>query len=82
MKLYLTTLALTLILLYLADTTITWRPFSITFGQGWVVLGMILIMCGCICLKCQWYTDGLKKGAEIKKEALQEVLKEKIKEKI
>lgn len=34
MKIYLTTLALTLLLAYLADTTITRRPFSISFGRG------------------------------------------------
>lgn len=73
MKHYLSTLALTLILAYLADTTITWRPFSISFGRGWLVLGIIFIMCGCICLKAQWYTDGLKRGAEIKEEVNQEL---------
>lgn len=83
MKLYLSTLALTLLLLYLADTTITFRPFSISFGRGWLVLGMILILCGCICLKAQWYNDGLKRGAEIKKEVRAEIKQqETIKESI
>lgn len=82
MKLYLTTLALTLLLLYLADTTITWRPFSISFGRGWMVLGAILIICGCICLKAQWYEDGLKRGAEIKQEVFDEIKERKIKETI
>lgn len=48
MKLYLTTLALSLLLLYLADTTITWRPFSISFGRGWLVLAGALMIIGWI----------------------------------
>lgn len=79
MKLYLSTLALTLMLLYLADTTITFRPFSISFGRGWLVLGMISIMAGCVCLKTQWYNDGLKRGAEIKEEVMEEIKQEEIK---
>lgn len=82
MKLYLSTLALSLLLLYLADTTITWRPFSISFGRGWLVLGMILIIAGCMCMWHQWYSDGLKRGAEIKKEVFEEIKERKIKETI
>lgn len=82
MKIYLTTLALTLIMLYLADTTITWRPFSISFGRLYLVAGIIFIMCGCICLKAQWYTDGVK-DAGIKEEVIEEIKEEKqIKESI
>lgn len=73
MKLYLTTLALTLILLYLADTTITFRPFSITFGRGWLVLGYILIAIGGTMIYYQGRWDGLKRGAEIKKEVNEEI---------
>lgn len=79
MKLLLETLALTLILLFIADTRITFSPFSITFGRGWLVLGIIMIMCGCLCLKYQWYGDGMKKGAEIKEEVKQEIKQEEIK---
>lgn len=71
MKTYFTTLAL--ILAYLADTTITWRPFSVSFGRLYLVVGIILIMCGCICLKAHWYEEGLKRGAEIKKEVIEEI---------
>lgn len=81
MKLYLTTLALTLMLAFIADTRINLWPFSISFGRGWLTLGIIFIMCGCICLKCQWYSDGLKRGAEIKKEVIEEV-KEEIKKEL
>lgn len=80
MKLYLSTLALTLMLAFIADTTITWRPFSISFARPWLAAGIILIMCGCICLKAQWYADGLKRGAEIKQEVREEIKEEKIKE--
>jgi uncharacterized membrane protein len=73
MKLYLSTLALTILLAYMADTRVTIWPFSITFARGWLVLGIILIMCGCICLKAQWYNDGLKRGAEIKEEVREEI---------
>lgn len=82
MKLYLSTLALTLMLAFIADTTITWRPFTISFARGWLVLGIIFIMCGCICLKAQWYADGLKKGAEIKEEVREEIKEKQIKESI
>ena len=73
MKLYLTTLALSLLLLYLADTTITFRPFSISFGRGWLVLGCILIALGATVIYYQGRWDGLKRGAEIKKEVIEEI---------
>jgi predicted membrane protein len=72
-------------LLFIADTRITIWPFSITFARPWLAIGIILIMCGCICLKAQWYNDGLKRGAEIKEEvfdAIKKVKKTKIKEDI
>lgn len=72
MKLYLSPLALTLMLAFIADTQITWRPFSITFARPWLAAGIILIMCGCICLRAQWYTDGVKRGAGIKEEVKEE----------
>lgn len=68
MKLFLETLTLTLLLLFLADTRITFSPFSITFGRGRMVLGIIMIMCGCLFLKYHWYEEGMKKGAEMKEE--------------
>jgi len=68
MKLYLSTLALTIMLAFIADTKITFSPFSISFARPWLAIGIILIMCGCICLKAQWYEDGLKKGTEIREE--------------
>lgn len=80
MKLYLSTLALTVLLLFLADTKITLWPFSISFGRGWLVLGIIQIICGCICLKAQWYSDGVKQGKEVKQEVIEEIKDEKIKE--
>lgn len=82
MKLYLSTLALTLMLLFIADTRITLWPFSIAFARPWLALGIILIMCGCICLKEQWYSDGLKRGAEIKEEVREIKEPVKIKESI
>ena len=79
MKLYISTLALTLMLALIADTKITFSPFSICFARPWLAVGIILILCGCICLKAQWYGDGLKRGAEIKEEVREPV---KIKENI
>lgn len=73
MKTYLTTLTLTLTLLYLADTTITWRPFSISFGRGMLVLGYILIAIGGTIIYYQGRWDSLKRSAEIKKEVREEV---------
>lgn len=80
MKLYLSILALSLMFAFIADTRIAFAPFSISFGRGWLVLGIILIMCGCVCLKCQWYSDGLKRGSEVKQEVFDEIKQEKIKE--
>lgn len=79
MKLYLSTLALTLILAFLADTRITFSPFSITFGRGWLVLGMILIALGAGIVYYQGRWNGLKRGAEIKEEVKQEIKQEEIK---
>lgn len=79
MKIYFETLALTLLLSFLAGTKITLWPFSISFARGWLALGIILIVCGCICLKAQWYEEGLRRGAEIKEEVEQEVKDQKIK---
>jgi hypothetical protein len=79
MKLYLHSLALFLLLAYLADTRITLWPFSITFGRLYLVLGIISIMCGCLLLKYDAYDEGLKKGAEIKEEVRQEIKEQDIK---
>lgn len=79
MKLYLSILALSLMLSFIADARITFAPWSISFGRGWLVLGIILIMAGCVCLKCQWYNDGLKRGTEIKKEVIEGIKQKKIK---
>lgn len=81
MKLILQSLFLVLILAYMAEFKISFSPFSISFGRGWLVLGFILIMCGCICIKAQGYKDGLEKGTEINKGLIKEVIEEKIKEK-
>lgn len=82
MKLYLTTLALSLLLFFLADITITWRPFSISFGRGWLVLGYILIAIGGTMIYYQGRWNGLKRGAEIKKEVREEIKQEIIKKSI
>jgi hypothetical protein len=44
MTLYLTTLILTLSLAFIADTTITICPFSITFARPLLAAGIILVM--------------------------------------
>jgi len=83
MKLYLSTLALTLMLAFIADTKITFSPLSISFARPWLAVGIILIMCGCICLKAQWYGEGLKRGVEIREEVIEEIKEPvKIKESI
>lgn len=78
MKLYLFTLALTLLLAYLADTRISFSPFSISFGRGWLVLGIILIIYGCICVRWQWCDDKIKKKVIEQVEQQQEEIKESI----
>lgn len=76
MKLLLQSLGLFLILIYLADIKITFRPFSITADRWMHVVGIVAIVSGCILIKSQSYKDGLKRGAEIKKEAIKEVIEE------
>ena len=44
MKLYLSTLALTLMLSFIADIRISFSPFSISFARPWLAVGIILIM--------------------------------------
>jgi hypothetical protein len=44
MKLYLSTLALFLMLAFIADIQITFFPFSISFARPWLAVGIILIM--------------------------------------
>jgi hypothetical protein len=75
MKIYLYTLALTILLAFMADARITLSPFNISFARPWLVVGIILIMCGCICLKAQWYGDGLKRGVEIKQDVFDDIKK-------
>lgn len=79
MKLPLYTLALTLILAFMAEIKISFSPFSISFGRGWMMLGYLLISIGLCCLRYQWRGDGLKRGAEIMKEVIEETKQEEIK---
>jgi hypothetical protein len=44
MTLHLSTLFLTLMLAFIADTTITICPFSISCQRPWVALGIVLVM--------------------------------------
>jgi hypothetical protein len=44
MTLYLSTLFLTLMLAFIADTTITLSPFSISCQRPWVAVLIVLIM--------------------------------------
>jgi hypothetical protein len=82
MKLTLYALALIIMLALIGHIRITLSPFSISFGRGWLVLGVILIMGGLTCLFMQWYGDGLNKGIEMKQEVIEEIEVEKIKETI
>jgi hypothetical protein len=82
MKLYLSTLALTLLLAFMADMRITLWPFSISFGRPWLALGTILIMCGCLCLKAQWYSDAVEDYKEHVKKEIKMLKEEQIKEKL
>lgn len=72
MKLYLSTFALTLMLAFIADIRVSISPFSITLARPWLALGIILIMCGCLCLKAQWYGEGYKQQLKEDIEKLKE----------
>lgn len=81
-------LAVVVILLFAAKTTIQLRPFRITF-ENWVsVLGIVLIWVGFAIVhingvskaRTQGYSDGLSKGAEISREAAIEAAREIIAE--
>lgn len=82
MKLIIQSFILLLILAYMAEIKITLSPFSISFGRGWLAMGFILIMCGCLCLKAQWYEEGKQEFDRKLKESIKQIQEEKIKEKI
>lgn len=44
MTLYLTTLILSLMLLFIADTTVTFSPWSISCGRPWMVLWGVVVL--------------------------------------
>lgn len=81
MKLLLQSLGLFLILAYLADIKISFRPFSITADRWMHVLGIVAIVCGCILIELQGYKEG-KRGAKISNEVKEEMEEEKIKSSI
>lgn len=82
MKLILQSLFLVLILAYMAEVKISLSPFSISFGRGWLVIGFILIMCGCLCLKAQWYKEGKREFDKEMREKVKQIQEEKIKDQI
>lgn len=72
---------LTAIIAYLADIKITFRPFSITADRWMHVVGIVLVVCGCILIELQGYKDG-KRGVEIREEVKEETEQENIKSSI
>lgn len=72
-------MALNATLIYISRLRVSFNPFSITMARGWLVLGIVLIICGCTCLKLQWYGEGWKEGSETKEEP---VIEESITEQI
>ena len=67
---------------YMADTKITFKPFSITFGRLWFLVAYVLFVGGAFCLRLQYYfegyKEGLRRGVEIHQEAIEEVERQKI----
>lgn len=82
MKLILQSLFLLVILAYMAEVKISLSPFFISFGRGYLAMGFILIMCGCLCLKAQWYQEGKQEFDNEMREKVKQIQEEKIKETI
>lgn len=80
MKTALLILAIIAALLFIANTTITFKPFRITFGSPWMIgvaiFSGLTFTCVSMHYKQYWYQKGLDKGAEIKSEVIEELRQE------
>ena len=69
---------------YMADTKIAFKPFSITFGRLWFLVAYVLFLGGAFCLRLQYYSEayekGLRRGAEIHQEVIDEVERQRVTE--
>jgi L-lactate permease len=69
-------------LLFLANTTIQFKPFKITFDTPFLAIGVFCMMIGIVFVMIQsdanTYQRGLDKGCEISREAAKEVIKQSI----
>jgi hydrogenase/urease accessory protein HupE len=64
-KLIILSLLATIALLYVASPKLTFKPFSLSFANGWYALGFMLIMIGIGLVRYQGYVEGKKKGIEM-----------------
>lgn len=66
--------------LFLANTTITFNPFSIKLSQPYYAIGWFLIVAGIILIRQDEYKKGLQRGVEIAIEEIQNGVQELRKE--
>jgi amino acid transporter len=74
-KLIIITLILIAALLFVATPKISFKPFSITFINGWFALGMALIGLGIGLVRYQGYREGVTKGVDSTFNYLRESIK-------
>lgn len=82
MKVTFSIIGLVVILIFLANTSIQFKPFKISFETPWLAIGMLLIFIGIGFIQVQPHSDaykkGLKAGGEIAHEAAKEVARQMI----
>lgn len=69
MKILLALILCIRLLLYLAETKVTVKPFSVSFGKSYLTIGWIFIIISFVLVRHQGYSDGLKRGKELTIEA-------------
>jgi uncharacterized membrane protein YhdT len=80
MKLAIGIIAIIVVLAFLANTTIQFKPFKITFETPLLAIGMLFIFIGIVFIQIQPHTDayarGLKDGSKSAHEAAIEAAKQ------
>jgi small neutral amino acid transporter SnatA (MarC family) len=80
MKTTISIIIIVISLIFLANTTIQFKPFKISFGTPSLAIGVFLIIIGIVFIMAQsdanTYQKGLNKGAEIEHEAALEVARQ------
>jgi amino acid transporter len=74
-KIIILTLIVTASLLFVAFPKITFKPFSITFPNGWFAMGVIFVGIGVGLIRYQGYKEGAKAGIDGAFKYMKELIK-------